>query len=396
MSNKSNFSFPAHPDIELGWKRKTLEAFLDLPDKIDDNTGLIIFSDGWGGFANSDYQNNKLRPYLADKYNCIVAGVNYFGIYRGTDLVLKEEFFHNIRRIYGINLSPDSFKNAQTKMDVYSTIAVEVLKKGCTSLDIRCQPTLVTGNDEYQSWGLLPAIDNLCMVGEILKRYPINSRRIMAYGSSYGGYISLLMGKYAPNTFSVIIDKAGFSRALLKHIVGGEVHEADYLVRLAVEGSPYPFIIHCGCNNPWTIEDETSPQYFSDSHKMIRSLLVDKHRQSSECRYYIFQSVEDDISPIDDKDRCVDILKNYNQVYYKRVTHYDLNGGIYKNLQHDMGVSVTGLFDYVADMENHNFYKSNPDTDFSLDLTHRFKCGSSDYVFYYDKLQGLTVKIENV
>lgn len=394
MSKKINISFPAHPDIELGWKRNMLEAFLDLPEKIDDNTGLIVFIDGWGGFANSTYQSNKLRPYLADKYNCIAAGINYFGIYRGTELVLKEEFFHNVRRIYGINLSLDSFKNARTTMEVYSTIATEVLKKGCTSLDIRCQPTLVTGNNEYQSWGLLPAIDNLCVVGEILKRYPINSHRIVAYGSSYGGYIALLMGKYSPNTFSVIIDKAGFSRTLVKHIVGGEVHEADYLVRLIIEGSPYPFIIHCGCNNPWTIEDETSRYYFSDSHRMIRSLLVDDHRQHSECRYYIFQSVEDDISPIDDKDRCVGILQNYNQVYYKRVTQDDLNGEIYNNLQHDMGASVTGLFDYVADMENYNFYKSSPDTDFSLESIHRFKCGNSDYVFNYDKSHGLTVRIE--
>ncbi|NLK52142.1 MAG: hypothetical protein GX295_06825 [Syntrophomonadaceae bacterium] len=58
MSKKYNISFTAHPDIELGWERKPLEAHLELPERIDENTGLIIFVDGWGGFADSEYQSN--------------------------------------------------------------------------------------------------------------------------------------------------------------------------------------------------------------------------------------------------------------------------------------------------------------------------------------------------
>lgn len=67
----------------------------------------------------------------------------------------------------------------------------------------------------------------------------------------------MLCGKFAPNTFSVIIDNSGFSRAQMNHITGKEILENDYNVSVNYNNKTYtvPFAY----NNPWTILDETSP-----------------------------------------------------------------------------------------------------------------------------------------
>lgn len=49
MSKKYNISFTAHPDIELGWERKPLEAHLELPERIDENTGYFSPKTWCGG-----------------------------------------------------------------------------------------------------------------------------------------------------------------------------------------------------------------------------------------------------------------------------------------------------------------------------------------------------------
>src|SRR5208337_1213729 len=69
-----------HPDIELGFERKPIEYFMTFPDNgINDDTGLILAIPGYGDRADFQYQKDKLRPYLANKYNCITVGINYIG-----------------------------------------------------------------------------------------------------------------------------------------------------------------------------------------------------------------------------------------------------------------------------------------------------------------------------
>jgi cephalosporin-C deacetylase-like acetyl esterase len=115
-------------------------------------------------------------------------------------------------------------------------------KKGLNSIDPRCQITGITDRNEYQSFGFLPALDCLTVLGDVLNRFPmINKKKIIAYGSSYGGYIAMLCGKYAPNTFSVIIDNSGFSRAELKYIAGYETLLVDTQIVAPFEDEKYKF-----------------------------------------------------------------------------------------------------------------------------------------------------------
>lgn len=396
MRETVNLTLEAHPDIELGRERRPLEAFLTFPEAgINEDTGIFLLIDGLGGRANSKYQSDELRPFVADTFNCVAVGVNYFGIARNEVLNITPEFLYNFNRIYGLNLSLESFKLVQGEDDIYRVIAEAVIGRGITSVDVRCQPTLETGRGEYQSWGFLPAIDCLQVVGEVLKTYPLNPGRIMAYGSGYGGYIALLLGKFAPHTFSVIMERGAYCRSELKHIACGEVMEEDYIYSFAIRFSDLRFTIAAGSKNPWTIEDELSLAYFSDSHRRIRSLLAEGPRMVSPTRYYILHAEDDDIVPVADKDLLVERLRDYAPVYYQRVPGQgrgalDDNGDREENGEKELftlpdlsKASDRELLQCLSQVEQDAANYQNRDTDFSMNSRYVFDCGEKLYEFSF-------------
>lgn len=374
-----------HPDIELGYIRDELEYFITFPDSgINSNTGIVLSVCGYGDTADSEYQLNKLRPYLADKYNCLVVGVNYFGIRLEKQLNNLEFLGHFCGR-YNVPHSFFGDEQGQLKMsldDVYANMYMTLYKKDINYLDSRCRPEF-SYVKEYHNFGLLPAIDNLMVLGQVLNKYEVNQRRIIAFGSSYGGYISILMGKFAPHTFSTIIDNSGFSRIRPEDILDSEiVCEGNAIRTYKINDKVYNFQV--SVKNPWTIKHEDSPYYLSDSCRRIRSLLVKEHRINSETRYYIFHSPEDQVAPISDKDTAVEVLGLSNQVYYKRISPEDIDGRLFKNLSHGMNASLREMFDLVAGLDEGELCKSHLENDFSLNHTYTFCCGDADYKFCFD------------
>ncbi len=396
MTESIKLTLEPHSDIELNFVRGPLEAFLTLPEAgINEDTGIIMVVGGFDDLAGSDYQAKELRPYLADKFNCIAVGVNYFGSIRNQAIRITPDFLHNINRIYNLEMSLESFNKSQSEEEIYRVIAENIVPRGVTSLDMRCQPTIVTGKEEYQSWGLLPAIDCLQVLGEVLQRYPVNSRRIIAYGKGYGAYIAMLLGKFAPQTFSIIVDRDGYSRSELKHIACGEVLEADYVYAFNIRFSELRFTIGSGSNNPWTIEDELSPFYFSDSHRKIRSLLEEKQRMASDTRYYVFHS-EEGLASLGDKDRCVEILSRYNKVCYNRFPLNNLAES--KEAQQFQAESYQkaadkDIFAWLAEVDGLTMAKVNENTDFSLNSQYEFDCGEKKYHFEFNDEYRLKVSI---
>lgn len=392
MSGQSKVMLDPHPDIELGWNRKEIDLYITEPDStINEDTGLLVLIDDFGGRADSFENQDQIRPMLAEKYNCIVAGVNYFGIFRNRMIQIRPDFIHNINRIYQTNITAEDLVNAMGEDEIYRIIAKNIISKGITSVDVRCQPTLVTGREEYQSWGLLPAIDCLQAVGEVLRRYPsINHRKLIVYGSGYGAYIAMLMGKFAPNTFSIIIDKEGYCRAELKHIACGEVMEPDYVYAFNIRFSDLKFTIAAGSNNPWTIENEMAGSYFSDSHRKVRSLFQESHMKKSETRYYMIHSAEDSVASIDDKDRFVNLLSDYNKVFYNRIPRSELtaeqalSNDDYLNIANMTLFRDIDIIDWVFKVDKNGMAKESEKTDFDLNSEFIFPCGEKTYKFKFN------------
>lgn len=382
------FTTTPHPDIELGFGRNKLEYFLSFPESgVNADTGVILVIPGFGDWAASDYQKDKLRPYLANKYNCIAVGVNYFGI--GVKIVRNlrtgENFLECIEKIYGVR--PNQYViNENVRIDILFKILKE---KGVKKIDHRCyllHDAYNGGYREYQSFGFLPAIDHLNVLGEILKRYNINKRKIIAFGSSYGGYIALLLGKFAPNTFSVIIDNSGYVKSQLNEI-------ADRELLIPHSFSTRDLQVYHFEDNPWTIFDKASPFFFSDSCKCIRSLQCEEHIKGSKTRYYIFHSERDKIIPIAEKDMFVDMLRKHNTVNYFKVNEQNMDGSVFKNLDHAMKASLRGIFDLVSDFDDNGLEKDTDLTDFDLNSVYTYNCGEKSYVFSFNNNFDLNVKL---
>ncbi|AIQ61279.1 DUF2920 family protein [Paenibacillus borealis] len=383
-----------HDDIELGFVREELDYYISIPyEGITESTGIILTIPGFGGLANTSYQLEKLNPYLAEKYNCVVVSINYFGIYRGVKTLTDSLFTENMKNIYGV--PSDYWDNISSDNDFYTKVGQLLESKGLSQLDPRCQALRITERNEYQSFGFLPALDHLAVLGDVLRRYPLlDKKKIIAYGSSYGGYIAMLCGKFAPNTFSVIIDNSGFSRSEMKHIVGREIFEPDFAVNLNYNNKSYT--LNYAYNNPWTILDETSPNYFGDSHKLIRNLLAREHRIPSETRYYLFHCEEDHIASVKDKDMVATLLTNYNFTYYKRIGEADLDGALFKNYTHAMNASLRKLFDYVAELDlKYGLTKELSENEFSKNTLHSMNCGRSSYIFEFRENFTMNVTIRD-
>ncbi len=389
MAKEERFTVEPLRDVEMNIRKSDLEYFLTYPESgIGPDTGLIFSIPGFGDKAASEYQKDKLRPYLADKYNSLVCGVNYTGsrMYSGERLTLEAspQFVDRIHTYYGI--APESYVRERTcDFDSLSSL---LARKGINRLNPHCRILRRNMDDEYESFGFLPAIEHLHVLGDILKRHAVNKSRIVAFGSSYGGYIALLLGKYAPHTFSAIIDNSGFVR-----ILSTQIFPQDLLffenVSLTIKQVIYPYIIE----TPWTVIDETSPRYFSDSHRKIRSLLIPEHVSPSETKYFIFHSEKDDVAPTAGKDLYVHILRSRNiSVDYSRIGAKDVDGRIFKNLEHGMSASLRGLFDLVAGKGD--LKKTEGPTDFDFDHVNRFDCGDRSYAFTFRNSR-LNVDVEN-
>ncbi|MEC0266530.1 DUF2920 family protein [Paenibacillus anseongense] len=389
----NTFYVRPHPDVELGYRRSLVEYQLTFPEAgVNEETGLILFITPFGDTPSSEYQANKLRPYLANKSNCIVAGVHYWGVDNEIKSVrFDNAYFATLSSLYGIPWT-DFLKNDGSLQDgCLEILAFHLKQRGIQHLFGHSSPyTLMSYHlkGEYQSFGFLPALDYLSVLGDILKKHTINRRRIIAYGSSYGGYIALLLGKFAPHTFSAIIDNSGFSRASVIDIC-----TKDYMLGPVVyrhEG----VTIQAIADEPWTLSDELDPNYFSDSCRAIRSLLEEAHRITSDTTYYIFHGDEDKVCPTSEKEQVVDILKKYNQVNFKKVTADDIDGRVFKDLSHGMKASLRGIFDLVQEAGG-KLQKSEDLTDFDRSSVHTFVCGNKSYRFSYSNDYQIRAEILN-
>ena len=373
-----------HRDIELNVERQPIDLFVTTPEEgIKEDTGLIFLVNEFGSFPDAPDCIDSTHPTLANQYNCIVASVSYFGIYRNKQMDISDVFLRNLNRIYNLKFTTDTFADAKDYFDAFRIIAKAIAERGVTSVDLRCQPLMITGRNEYQSWGLLPAIDCLTAVGEILKNYPqIDTKRLYAFGQYYGGYIASLMGKFAPNTFATVINKSGYSRVETRHILCGETLEEDITISFKLEGKNYDFTIAACANNPWTIIDETSPNYFSDAHRAIRSLITEKQFMDSETRYILFSEKEDD-GYVRFMEKQVEAMKKTNNVVYEKIDSY-----------RDQSImKMSAFFRYVYEHYMDEFKRDLPSTDFSLNSVNSFDCSDKKYEFRFDKGYNLQVRI---
>lgn len=374
-----------HPDIENAVERRPLEYFITRPaNGMNADTGLIFTICGYGQSPIQEYWANKLPPYLADRHNCIVVAVNYFGCTAKAAVNPRPfpDFFSKLQSQYGLEIE------APPGTDVRRLLAetcAALAAGGITELD-ESYMLLDESNGEYQSFGLMPALDHLQVLGEILKAHSINRRRLYVLGTSYGGYIGLLMGKLAPNTFRMIIDNSGFTQVTGSIYGINDMRRPTRITLLGVS-------IQALEDGVWSM-DAASPHFFDNHHAMIRDLATPGHMCASETRYYCYHAVGDKVAPTEEKIHFRDLSEGLMRVELTLIDEADLDGRVFKTMEHGMQASLRGLFD----MAYGAYQDSNPEppekTDFDLGSTQLFECAGMTYSFAYSTDGGVTARLE--
>lgn len=62
----------------------------------------------------------------------------------------------------------------------------------------------------------------------------------------------------------------------------------------------------------------------------------------------------------------MDILKKYNRSHYERIDASMIGRTIFKSDRHDLSVSTSELFDYVAEIDGSSLEKDFEDNDFTF------------------------------
>lgn len=388
MAFIKKYSIDAPNDPEVIVKvRESLEYYMVFPTGYNEKEkyGLVFCISGYGQTADSEYYSDKLCPYISDKYNIISVGVRYHN-----DERTKPNLSVNIPAICNFyNINQDYF-NVGNKT-IIDRLFDLIIDRGIFSLDARLALS-TEAYHKYSSFGFMPAIDHLSVLSEILNNFNIDRRNIMAFGTSYGGYVASLMAKYAPQTFSLVIDNSGFCLSQLQEILGGKFGGATGSIPRYLNGRRYEIPINA--STLWST-DETSDLYFSDAHKQIRNLLIEEHRVKSNTMYCCYHSVKDDLVPISLKDKMYEILSKYNSTYYKRVEEKDIDGKLFKTSEHGMNASLRKMFDYSMVKYRENGHEANELTDFDLGLTNCFVCLDKQYNFSFSD-RGLYVSIDKL
>lgn len=184
---------------------KPITARVIAPDKMDSNTGSMLFTHGWAG---NRFQNQDQMEYAAVRYNLVCISVEF--------------------RMSGYDFNPVTGRGA-------------------------CQP--------YDG-SFMQVFDVLNGLRSVLSIMPgINRHRLFSYGGSQGGWIALLGSIFAPDTFAMVYASSPvtFFEAFLQQRCAREFSDWEISIRSVIEHAE---MINC----PVFLEHGTNDEALSHIH----------------------------------------------------------------------------------------------------------------------------------
>jgi len=360
-----------HPDIELGLPREPIRFRFALPATRQENIGVIFYIHGYGGAFDDDY-TNSLLPFLATKYGCAAVAVEYFGAgaYGPCNVEPADDFVAQVAAIYKAQVPPDL--DVKLMPQWFAWVIKALAAAGNTALDPRVNVVRKVGG--YNSFGLLPAIDHLEVLLYLRQHLSIDSRRLFVIGTSYGGYISLLLAKLAPHTFRMIVDNSGFTSAAddmnaVHGWIGAPLHGMMVRGRTPVH---------------WD-EDPRSARHFSGSHAALRDLLREDHLTESALQVYSYHSCQDAMTPVDRKEAMIALWNKKLAARLAVMGPNDVDGRVIKHLGHGMNASMRGLFERAYGDFVGSGQPIGIETDFDYRSQRVFACADKSYAISFDR-----------
>jgi hypothetical protein len=262
-------------------------------------------------------------------------------------------------------------------MDELMLKAAEMKADPATPLVVPC--TLYPSKNEYQNFGLLPALDHIFAINDLYMRYPHIPKTIYAIGSSYGGYIANLISKLAPCTLNAVFDNSSWAAPNLRYIKGQELgwHE--------VAGNLFPNVmLELNVLSPWT-HLSFMPNYFNGDRRLIRSfpenhLNVMANAGNQKTIYRCVHAKEDSVSNTEEKIKLVNGLRgNGFDVQMEIYSEADIDGRYIKHMEHGMGLSMRMFFARALD-QSQTSIRDDQRLDVDFDHTLLFPCETKSYV----------------
>ena len=335
-----NGSLEGFSDFELQNRRRTRPVTfkITLPPgcSVDQPAnGVAFYIPGFGDDNNADYVT-KLRRTISENHNLACVTVDYHCIQaridQGAGLKIDSKSEEKLALYCALYNVPFNRENIMPAL-----VALDAQIPGPTELRM----TILPPDDEYQNFGVLQALDHLCVLNDLIDAdLPIDWNNVILIGSSHGGYIAHLMAKFAPNSINAIIDNSSYTRAPLNYL--GLYPEAGM--------STEKFLLAGSVQSPWQFADRSKPGYYGLPPQLIRETafpphLAEMQKQSERLpRYFCFNSIEDAVSPIHEKRLQTHYLKAIGcEVALKEVTAADIDGQVFKTLDHGLDASMKRL-----------------------------------------------------
>ncbi|EAI8317824.1 DUF2920 family protein [Campylobacter coli] len=357
MLINQTFEIDSCDDVELGIKRTSKLEYRISYDDEKDLKAIVFVIGGYGANANI-YFLDSYRNYIAKNFDVVTINVFYHCFcQRRSDVekysaykYFQEEDIENIKNLLNqFHFSYGGINNDNALFLANSLVKhVENLKmqnKLEHNFKLNFTSTFIPPNGDYQNFGIMPAIDHINALKDLVKRFPEFADLPKIYGGgSYGGYLSLLIAKIAPWYVDGVIDNSGSALPPLIYILGREMESGcDY-----VFNDPNT-LIECFLKTHWT-RKENSPYFFNNENYFIRTLLNKDHlilqsQKNKNIIYVSYHSKEDPLTPANFKEQTMQILKILGyDVSLNLIDENKIDGKFIKNLDHGCGIPDKALF----------------------------------------------------
>jgi hypothetical protein len=190
------------------------------------------------------------------------------------------------------------------------------------------------------------------------------------------------MAKFAPNTFRMIVDNSGFSSA-----------EDD---KAGVAGWQKLFVngVSMLCKNVrhWSL-DPRDANFFSAPRQAIRDLHRRDHVIDNTARIYAYHAANDPLAPTARKIALREAYRDRIAYELVIVDESQIDGRIFKDLNHGMNASMRGIFDLSYGKFIRDGGAMSETTDFDLGSEYVFACSRDDYVVRFSHEDGVRVAL---
>lgn len=368
-----NHTINAHYDFEFNFKApRKINYSISVPDGAVE--GFVVFIAGFGDDAGT--YRKSFQKHICNEYSMACLTVDYHCLHarpgNGGQPVIEPSTVKLLRSLTG-------YENNESLNDV--VLKANSLKADPT-IPLKIPATIIPGKNEYQNFGLLPALDNLYAMHDVFKRYSNIPKKIYSIGSSYGGYIANIMSKLAPCTINAVFDNSSWAVPNINYVVGHDIGIAD-----VVQFFKSDIRLELNVLSPWS-KYLFMPNSFGKSRLLIRSFPeehLDVMKKVGECKtvYRFVHSEKDGIANPQEKISLAKqmMMKGFN-VQMNVYSENDIDGAYIKNMNHGMGLSLRKFFSMCYENSKSDIHDDQR-TDFDFEHSLQFICDDLTYSVNY-------------